>query len=320
MPDPPLRNGGTTGRDDGSNGSFLARGGALKAVLVHLLGGLGNQMFQYAAARAVAERCKAPLVLDASWLTDPAQRPFALRPFHIKAEVLQPAPFRSPLSLALWRFSRRLNRRFAPRRLGVPIHREKSFRYDDSVQSCRAPVYMYGYFQSEKYFADCRDVIFDDFQIPSPPGPAARRLLDRIQASDAVCVHIRRGDYVTDPAVHAFHGLCALDYYRRGLDEVTRHLARPECFVFSDDPVWAREHLKLSAPMTIVDIHGPNEAHEDLRLMAACHSYVIANSSLSWWGAWLGRRSGKRVVAPRQWFRSASRDASDLIPDHWVRL
>jgi hypothetical protein len=292
----------------------------LKAVLVHLMGGLGNQMFQYAAARAVAVRCNAPLVLDASWLSDGAQRPFALGPFHIKADILQPAPSRSPLSLALWHFAQRLSRRFAPRRLGAPIYREKSFRYDDGVRSCRAPVYMSGYFQSEKYFADCREIIFEDFQVASPPRPAARALVDRMAASDAICLHVRRGDYVTNPSANAFHGLCPLDYYYRGLDDVARHLARPECFVFSDDPAWVRQNLKLSVPMTVVDIHGPDEAHEDLRLMAACRSYVIANSSLSWWGAWLGRHPGKRVVAPRQWFRSPSRDAADLIPEHWVRL
>jgi hypothetical protein len=292
----------------------------LKAVLVHLLGGLGNQMFQYAAARAVAVRSDAPLVLDASWLSDEAQRPFALRPFQIKADILQSAPSRSPFDLAFRRLARRMNRRFAPRKLGAPIYREKSFLYDSTVQLRRAPVYLYGYFQSEKYFADCRDAIFEDFQIAAPPRPAAGALLDRIDTSDAVCLHIRRGDYVVDPAANAFHGVCPLDYYHRGLDDVARHLTRPECFVFSDDPAWVRENLKLGAPMTVVDIHGPGEAHEDLRLMAACHSHVIANSSLSWWGAWLGRRPGKRVVAPRQWFRSPSRDASDLVPDHWVRL
>jgi hypothetical protein len=292
----------------------------LNAVLVHLLGGLGNQMFQYAAARAVAVRCNAPLVLDASWMSDGAQRQFALRPFHIKAEILQPAPSRSPLNLSLWRFARRLNRRFAARKLGAPIYREKSFRYDAGVQSRRAPVYLYGYFQSEKYFADCTDVIVEDFQIAAPPRPAARKLLDRIEASDAICLHIRRGDYVTDPSVNAFHGLCPLDYYHRGLEEVAGRLSRPECFIFSDDPGWVRENLKLDVPMTVVDIHGPDEAHEDLRLMAACHSYVIANSSLSWWGAWLGCRPGKRVVAPRQWFGSSRGDASDLVPGHWVRL
>jgi len=179
---------------------------------------------------------------------------------------------------------------------------------------------MYGYFQSEKYFADCANIIFEDFLISDPPRAEAQTILDRIKASDAICMHVRRGDYITDPTASAFHGLCSMDYYHRGLQDIANNLTRPECFVFSDDPVWVRDNLKLKVPTTIVDIHGPDEAHEDLRLMAACHSYVIANSSMSWWGAWLGRRAGKRVVAPRQWFQARSRDASDLIPDDWVRL
>jgi hypothetical protein len=177
---------------------------------------------------------------------------------------------------------------------------------------------MEGYFQSEKYFADCADIIFRDFQISRPPRAEAKRILDHIRASDAICMHIRRGDYVTDPIVNA--GLCSIDYYHRGLLDVAKSLAQPECFVFSDDPVWARKNLKLNLPTTIVDIHCPDEAHEDLRLMAACHSYVIANSSMSWWGAWMGRRAGKRVVAPQQWFQARNHDECDLIPDDWVRL
>jgi hypothetical protein len=294
--------------------------GPLKAVLVELIGGLGNQMFQYAAARAVAIRSNAPLILDVSWLSTETQRHFALRPFRIKAEILESARHRSRWNVAFWRLAQRLNRRFGTHKRGARIYRERSFRYDCGVQPLQAPVYMYGYFQSEKYFADCRSIISDDFEIAHPPRAEAQALLDHITASQAICMHIRRGDYVTDPATNAFHGLCSIDYYRRGLEDIANNLTRPECFVFSDDPAWSRENLKLNVPTTIVDIHGPHEAHEDLRLMAACHSYVIANSSMSWWGAWLGRRPGKRVVAPRQWFQTTSRDARDLIPDGWVRL
>ena len=305
----------------------------MKVVIAHLLGGLGNQMFQYAAARAVALRCNAPLILDASWLSGETERHFDLRPFRIRTErpfalwpfrinvgILKSDPPHSRWAVAFEHFAGRLNRRFGTHKRGAPIFRERPFQYDCRVQSLRAPVYMYGYFQSGKYFADWTDIISDDFQISDPPRPEAQALLDHIKASDAICMHVRRGDYVTDPAVNAFHGLCSIDYYHRGLRDVANNLARPECFVFSDDPAWVRENLMLDVPTTIVNIHGPHEAHEDLRLMAACHSYVIANSSMSWWGAWLGRRAGKRVVAPRQWFKASSRDARDLIPDDWVRL
>lgn len=305
----------------------------LKAVLAELVGGLGNQMFQYAAARAVSMRCNAALILDASWLSSVTEqhfdlwpfrpqtaRPFALSPFRIKAGILKSDQPRSRWNNGLHHFTDRLNKRFGARKLGAPVYREKSFQYDSRVKSLQAPVYMYGYFQSEKYFADCRDAILEDFEITEPPCPEAQTLLDRIKVSDAICVHIRRGDYVTNRNVNALHGLCSLDYYHRGLQHIATNLTRPECFVFSDEPAWVRENLKLDVPVTIVDIHGPDEAHGDLRLMAACHSYVIANSSLSWWGAWLGRRAGKRVVAPRQWFRAGRHDERDLIPDQWVRL
>jgi len=163
-------------------------------------------------------------------------------------------------------------------------------------------------------------VIFGDFQIAHPPRAESQTVYDRIMASEAVCMQIRQGDDVTDPAVNTFHGGCSIDYYHRGLQVVANNLTGPECFVFSDDPAWARENLKLNVPTTIVDIHNPHETHEDLRLMAACHSCVIANSSMSWWGAGLGRRAGKRVVAPQQWLRTARRDMRDLVPDGRVRL
>jgi len=294
------------------------------SVVVRLIGGLGNQMFQYAAARAVAVRCNAPLILDISGFAGEAERRFALSPFCIRAKKFDLAPSWSRRN-SRWgkifqRFADGVNRRVATHKFGIPIYREKSFRYDSGVPALQAPVYMDGYFQSEKYFAGCRNVIFEDFQISHPPRSEARTLLKRIQASDAICMHIRRGDYVTDPATKAFHGLCSMDYYCRGLQDIVKNLAQPECFVFSDDPAWVHDNVKLDLPMTVVDIHGPDEAHEDLRLMAACHSYVIANSSMSWWGAWLGRRAGKRVIAPRQWVQAASLDTRDVIPDDWVRL
>jgi hypothetical protein len=308
----------------GGKGSPSLRFLFSEAVVVRLIGGLGNQMFQYAAARAVAARCNAPLMLDISWFAGEAERRFALSPFRISAKKLDLAPARprwnSRWYRTLQRFAHRFNRRVATHKFGMPIYRETSFCYDSRVRALQTPVYMDGYFQSEKYFAGCRNIIFEDFQISHPPRSEAQTLLERIQASDAICMHIRRGDYVTDPATKAFHGLCSMDYYRRGLQDIAENLGQPECFVFSDDPAWVHDNVKLDLPMTVVDIHGPDEAHEDLRLMAACHSYVIANSSMSWWGAWLGRRAGKRVVAPRQWVQAASLDTRDLIPDDWVRL
>src|SRR5215831_4139513 len=145
----------------GRKGSRSLRFRFSKTVVVHLMGGLGNQMFQYAAARAVAVRCNVPLMLDLSWFAGATARRFALSPFCIRAEKLDLAPSRprrnSRWNRAFQRFAHRFNRRVATHKFGVPIYRETSFRYDSGVQALQAPVYMDGYFQSEKYFVGCRD-------------------------------------------------------------------------------------------------------------------------------------------------------------------
>lgn len=292
----------------------------MNEVVVRLVGGLGNQMFQYAAARAVAHRCDAPLMLDVSWFSDAKDRSYALAPFRIQAGILAPDKSRMPWGQPVQRLVTRFAGLIGFPRINRSVYREKSFRYDPDVRTLKAPVYLDGYFQSEKYFDDCKQTIVHDFELNSPPRGETQAMLDRILVSDAICVHIRRGDYVSNAATNAYHGVCSMEYYQRGLADVAANLEKPHCFVFSDDPVWVRDNLKLDLPMTQVDIHGLEDAHEDLRLMAACHSFVIANSSLSWWGAWLGGRDGKRVVAPARWFQSNDLDTRDLIPDDWIRV
>jgi len=286
---------------------------------VRLTGGLGNQMFQYAAARAVALRCGEPLALDLCWFANPlaseTPRHYALGNFCLDAELLNEVQPRVRFARA----RRWLEKRLRKEKLGMPIYWQKTFRYDPGILDVRAPAYLDGYFQSERYFVDCADAIFADFQPRHAPGEKTRLMLDRIRGTQAICMHVRRGDYVSSRLASAQHGLCPIDYYERGLEIVVAKLDQPHCFVFSDDPAWVRNNLALRCATTVVDIHGPDEPQEDLRLMAACHSYVIANSSLSWWGAWLGRREGKQVIAPARWFLKEGLDTSDLVPEDWIR-
>jgi hypothetical protein len=200
------------------------------------------------------------------------------------------------------------------------VFREKHFHFDPAVLDIRAPVCLDGYFQSEKYFSDFREEIASEFTLATPAGDRAQAILDQMATHDAVCLHVRRGDYVANAATNAVHGTCPLDYYHQGLGIVCEGLENPHCYVFSDDPEWVRAHFSPAYAMSVVDIHGSDEAHEDLRLMAACKHFVIANSSLSWWGAWLGSNPSKRVVAPRRWFQGGTHDTKDLIPDGWTRI
>lgn len=289
-------------------------------VVVRLIGGLGNQMFQYAAAKAVAVRSGAELVLDLSWFATDNHRRYALGPLSISAHTLGAISAEGVVVRFLRRVAYRLARRSDEYWQGHPVFHEKYFYFDPTVLDLRAPVCLDGYFQSEKYFLDCREVVAREFTVATPPGSLAQAMLERMAAHDAICLHVRRGDYVASAITNSFHGVCSVDYYRQGLRIVSEGLLDPHCYVFSDDPEWVRVHFTATLPMSVVDIHGPDEAHEDLRLMAACKHFVIANSSLSWWGAWLGSYPGKRVVAPEKWFQSNTQDARDLIPSGWVRV
>jgi hypothetical protein len=290
----------------------------MSSVVVPLIGGLGNQMFQYAAARALALRTGAAVKLELSWFGTDPDRQYALAPFAIEATSIVSGEQTAPKYDLLSRVIRRLP--IARKQNGLLVFKEASFRYDAGIEQARAPIFLDGYFQSEKYFSSYRDQIGADFKLRNAPLPPTRAVLNQISQSDAICVHIRRGDYVTNKAANAHHGICSLEYYAAGLERAVEGLAQPHCFVFSDDPTWALENFVPKIPVTFVDIHATNQAHEDLRLMAACQRYVIANSSLSWWGAWLGSHNNKKVVAPAQWFQKRDIDTSDLVPSSWIRV
>lgn len=298
----------------------------MNEVVVSLKGGLGNQMFQYAAARALALRRGAPLVLDLAWFSEvlgvagATVREYALEPFGLTVETRSaglPATLSSSL---LARVMRRLRVQLPKLHAGARVFTERSFRFDPQVLGLQPPVWLDGYWQSHEYFADCAQLIRSELGVPRALSPASRHMLAQIQSREAICIHVRRGDYVSNASASATHGLCDMDYYIRGVALLTAGMSAPHCFVFSDDPAWVRENMQLAAPMTVVDVNGPDAAHQDLWLMSACRHFVIANSSLSWWAAWLGASEGKQVVAPARWFREGGVDTSDLIPAGWIRL
>jgi hypothetical protein len=207
--------------------------------------------------------------------------------------------------------------RAAGRPAGLRVFSEKTFEYDAAFAKLGARTYLDGYWQSERYFVDARDVICRELTLPDEPNAANASWLARIRSSNAVCVHVRRGDYLT-PTYLAHHGICSVDYYERAMRLAAERTENPTFFVFSDDLAWAREHI-VGSNIAFVDANPAEAAHDELRLMSACRHHIIANSSLSWWGAWLAHHDGQIVVGPDPWF-SARNETPDLFPGSWLAL
>jgi hypothetical protein len=288
-------------------------------IAVSLRGGLGNQLFEYAAGRSLALRHGAELVLDLSELaaaTTP--RTYALEPFGLPARTVadvrsyEPAPAGSSLRVRLgaWRHGRGST---------LTVLRQKGFAFQDEYFAAPDDTHLVGYWQSERYFAEYAHVIREELaRTPRADGPAARALAEVSAAGAAsVSVHVRRGDYVADAATNRYHGTLEAEWYRAALAAVEERTGPLRAFVFSDDLNWCRRHLCLSCPVGYVDAGSPAD---DLLAMSRCVHHVVANSSFSWWGAWLGEGLDSVVVAPRRWVRDESIDTRYVVPERWLRL
>lgn len=286
-------------------------------IIMRIKGGLGNQMFQYALGRSLSIRTGLPLVLDKRHYGRQREHGYGLDKFRGPATLadavhLPPAPREQPLAHLLWRLMRRKPR----------LQHEASAAFDPAIAAISGPAWLEGYFQSERYFADHADIIRADLTPASPPDAENARWLAQI-ADDprAVSLHVRRGDYVRNAQFAARHGTCTPDYYARALDHVATAMgADPVIYAFSDDPDWVRDHLKLPAEIRIPGHNDASRNIEDLRLMAACRHHILANSSFSWWGAWLNPRPDKVVAAPARWFADPAHANPDIWAKGWARI
>ncbi|MDZ7603533.1 MAG: alpha-1,2-fucosyltransferase [Hoeflea sp.] len=284
-------------------------------VISRLHGGLGNQLFQYATGRAVALRTRSELLLDARQFTPANPFQYDLGHFRIAARVaeegeLPPAKDRA-LAYAWWRLFGR----------SPCFVREQSLAFNKRIGTIGPDCYLHGYFQSERYFEAIAAELRTELAFCEPARDANARMAERIQNAPSVSLHIRRGDYLTSAKARAAHGAPDPDYHRRALEEIrTRSGTDPVVYLFSNDPDWVRDNMKLDAELVTVAINDGRTAHEDLRLMSLCDHHVIANSTFSWWGAWLNPSPEKIVVAPARWFASPKLSNPDITPQGWLRL
>tara|TARA_R110002124_G_scaffold287353_1_gene473636 strand:- start:9127 stop:9996 length:870 start_codon:yes stop_codon:yes gene_type:complete len=282
-------------------------------ITVALFGGLGNQMFQYAFARAQSIACGAAFCLDLRPLSVGGDRHYSLAGFSLEHSR---AP-NFPLPPVPSRVFRKMG--WSPRLNGASYVFQTTF--SAPVPAYVQPAYFWGTWQGEKYFRAASSVIRGDFSLLTPFSDARQAIAQSIVSSNSVAVHVRRGDYVSNSKASAFHGTLSPQWYALAKEAMESGTSdERKYFVFSDDDKWARENINCFKDAIFIRPSSDGRDFEDLHLMALCKSQIIANSSFSWWGAWLNPNPHKRVVAPLAWFRSARETTEDLIPSSWHRV
>lgn len=291
-------------------------------IVVHLSGGLGNQLFQYAAGRALSARTRSRLKVDLSTLGDNSLRGYRLNCFGIQA---------AGVSKLLVNWLRRLNQPTTGGAVARVIQNilpfyswevvcEKHYHFDPTFLEHVGNVYMLGYWQSAKYFEEIQHLIRSELTLANTRDKIDQEMQLLIADKKSVSLHIRRGDYVSDPGINRVHGLLPVEYYQNAVSYLKSKLGNIHVFVFSDDLDWVEQKFHVDAPFTLVRNRGKDRDFMDLILMSQCKHHVLANSSFSWWGAWLNADSEKVVIAPQKWFNDPSLDTRDLLPEKWVRI
>lgn len=294
-------------------------------ILVNLMGGLGNQMFQYACGQALADATGQEVRYATDSLATFAQaRALELQMvFGINLPLAGPGDM-SHLVGGWCRkpWARRMLARTAARPLrGRRFIAEQRFMLiPDLTDRAASGAYLHGYWQSEQNFSAHAAAIRLAFQFHGDPGQQNMYVMDRLTAEPSIGIHIRRGDYVTNSKATAAHGLLPATYYISAVEELRATCPEARVFVFSDDPTWVETNIlqALGNAESITHNFGAN-SYRDMQLMTQCDALVIANSSFSWWAGWLNDRPGKSVIAPLQWFNDLGLDGSAIVPSNWLR-
>lgn len=289
-------------------------------MVFHLMGGLGNQMFAYAAARSLALSRNLDVVYDFDC-------PYKHITYKYELDIFNLVPsWREATGNELRRVKpkrgliRRLYLLLGQNPAPFFIKETKEFTFNEDLYTCKDPAYLSGFWQAHGYVQRCENQIRQEFTFRNKPDAINQELMDKMQSCQAVAIHIRRGDYVNVPSTQAIHGACSPAYYHAAMQWIETQIAQPRYFVFSNDLAWVKENITIGGDPVYVDHNKGPLSFEDVRLMSNCKHAIIANSSFSWWGAWLIPFTEKIIVAPQRWMADPSIDTRDLIPPGWTLM
>lgn len=293
------------------------------AIYSYLQGGLGNQMFQYAIARALSEHYQSSFLLDRSWFDVP-QAETTPRPYQLDFLKIQEAPISK---VAFPKKPNKLTRAVQTWLSfgSVIYYQQNAFEFDERLlrlkEMDRRDLFLFGYWQAFPYLKTIRPILQAEFKTKRSTADHYQPYLEQIRSSESVMLHIRRGDYVNSPSAAKFHGVLVLSYYQQAIEVLLLNKPQAHFFIFSDDLPWAKEALPKDLKITFVENSlQADAAAQELQLMYACKHHIIANSSMSWWGAWLKPECGGLVFTPNRWISDNNLDLSNLLPANWQRI
>lgn len=282
-------------------------------------------MFQYALGRALSLKNNTTLVLNTSYVDSKLPIKSISTPMRYELDIFA---IKATLERNIIRTSRLYP--FAKTEYWLRHqYNQTKYRYVDEKQHHFQPAflevknnsYLKGNFQSELYFKAFEDIIRSDFTFKNSLTGLNKELAAQINATNAVSLHIRRGDYIALKQNVQKFAQIPLSFYHQAIQTISEKMENPVFFVFSDDINWVKEHLKVDFPLVFVsNNHTSETSYIDMQLMSMCQHQIICNSTFSWWAAWLNHNPQKMVIAPQNWFADKRINSADIIPSQWIKL
>jgi len=298
-------------------------------IIVRLRGGLGNQLFQYAAGKALADHYSVPLKLDTYTYSKHKYRKFELDNFTIDCHIAtRKEVHQFTGSNFIARYLHKRNNYIN----NSKVFAQPYFHYYSGFFGLPSDIYLSGYWQSVQYFIPIKEQLDQQIIPKRPMNDQNKKQIEEIAQHNAVSIHIRHGDYVTSQKYNQFFGTLDKGYYLKAISHIQQNTQSPRFYLFSDDQQWVSQEFGDLEDCHTVDINRGNDSYMDLVLISYCKHNIIANSTFSWWGAWLNSNPDKIVVAPQKRFKvshyqgpepvylSRDYDEKDYLPVDWIKL
>jgi hypothetical protein len=291
-------------------------------IIIKIFGGLGNQMFQYAFGKALSLKYNRKLFIDKSYFDEENypydlhsnHYPYKLDLYNIHEDFIPStiSKYQKIISLKrLYKLTNPLVNHFAK---NLPVYfNKRNFTFNNLKKTNYA--FLNGHWQNYDIIVDYKNEIRKIFELRDIT-EKAKQTLDDINLSNSISVHFRKGDYLSNPKFKAVYAHCNADYYRNAMVKIRGKVDNPKYFIFSDNMDWVKNNINISDNMYFVS--DAVSDYEQQYLMSQCKNNIIANSSFSWWGAWLNKYDNKIVIAPKKWFANFERDNDVFYPINWT--